>query len=150
MAAIKVGNPQDPAVYMGPLISEKQRDKVDGIVQRAIAAGATLAAGGQRIDPGYFYTPTLLTGVDPDSEVAQDELFGPVLAVIPFEDDDDAVRIANNSIFGLSGHRATAGTTIEPFRRGPSDPRRHGQRQRWVVVRTGRPIRRLQAVGNRA
>jgi acyl-CoA reductase-like NAD-dependent aldehyde dehydrogenase len=103
MAGINVGDPTDPAVYMGPLISEKQRDKVDGIVQRAVAAGATLVTGGQRIDPGFFYAPTLLTNADPDSEVAQDELFGPVLVVIPFDDDDDAVRIANNSIFGLSG-----------------------------------------------
>jgi acyl-CoA reductase-like NAD-dependent aldehyde dehydrogenase len=103
MAGINVGDPTDPAVYMGPLISEKQRDKVDGIVQRAVAAGATLVTGGQRIDPGFFYSPTLLADVDPDSEVAQDELFGPVLVVIPFDDDDDAIRIANNSIFGLSG-----------------------------------------------
>ncbi len=103
MAAVKVGDPKDPETAMGPLISEKQRDKVDGMVQRAIAAGATLVTGGERIDPGFFYTPTLLTGVDPDSEVAQEELFGPVLAVIAFDDDDDAVRIANDSIFGLSG-----------------------------------------------
>jgi acyl-CoA reductase-like NAD-dependent aldehyde dehydrogenase len=103
MAAVKHGDPNDPEVYMGPLISEKQRDKVDGIVQRAVAAGARLVTGGQRINPGFFYAPTLLAGVDPDSEVAQEELFGPVLAVISYEDDDDAVRIANNSIFGLSG-----------------------------------------------
>jgi aldehyde dehydrogenase (NAD+) len=103
MASVKQGDPRDPEVYMGPLISEKQRDKVDGIVKRAIAAGATLVTGGERIDPGFFYTPTLLTDVDPGSEIAQEELFGPVLAVIAFEDDDDAVRIANNSIFGLSG-----------------------------------------------
>ena len=70
----------------------------------AVEAGAQLAMGGHPIDgPGFFYAPTLLTHVDPNSEVAQDELFGPVLAVIPFNDDDDAVRIANNSIFGLSG-----------------------------------------------
>ena len=88
---------------MGPLISERQRDKVDGMVQRAIAAGATLVTGGTKVDPGFFYTPTLLTGVDADSEIAQEEVFGPVLAVIPHDGDDDAVRIANNSIFGLSG-----------------------------------------------
>ena len=55
------------------------------------------------MDPGFFYEPTLLTDVDPDSEIAQDEVFGPVLVVIAYDDDDDAVRIANNSIFGLSG-----------------------------------------------
>ncbi len=88
---------------MGPLISEKQRDKVDGMVKRAVEAGATLVTGGEKVDPGYFYTPTLLTDVDPDSEIAQDEVFGPVLVVIRYDDDDDAVRIANNSIYGLSG-----------------------------------------------
>ena len=103
LSRITYGDPTDIKTYMGPLISEKQRDKVDGMVQRAVAAGATLVAGGKRVDPGFFYTPTLLTNVDPDAEVAQDEVFGPVLAVIPFDDDDDAVRIANNSIFGLSG-----------------------------------------------
>jgi acyl-CoA reductase-like NAD-dependent aldehyde dehydrogenase len=100
---VRYGDPADPTTYMGPLISEKQRDKVDGMVKRAVEAGATLVTGGQKVDPGFFYTPTLLTGVDPDSEIAQEEVFGPVLVVIAFDDDDDAVRIANNSIYGLSG-----------------------------------------------
>lgn len=100
---VRFGDPTDPKTYMGPLISEKQRDKVDGMVQRAVAAGATLVTGGQKVEPGFFYTPTLLADVDPDSEIAQEEVFGPVLAVIAYEDDDDAVRIANNSIYGLSG-----------------------------------------------
>ncbi|TCJ30287.1 aldehyde dehydrogenase family protein, partial [Parafrankia sp. BMG5.11] len=110
LAQIKVGNPTEPDTYMGPLISEKQRDKVDGIVQRAIAAGATLVTGGEKINPGFFYAPTLLAGVDPDSEIAQEEIFGPVLAVIPHDGDDDAVNIANNSIFGLSGSVLSADT----------------------------------------
>jgi aldehyde dehydrogenase (NAD+) len=102
-AKVRHGDPADPKTYMGPLINERQRDKVDGMVQRAIADGATLVTGGKRLDPGYFYAPTLLTNVDPDSEIAQHEIFGPVLVVIGFDDDDDAVRIANNSIFGLAG-----------------------------------------------
>ncbi len=100
---VRYGDPTDPGTYMGPLISEKQRDKVDGMVQRAVQAGARLVTGGEKKGPGYFYTPTLLTHVDPDSEIAQEEVFGPVLAVIAYDDDDDAVRIANNSIYGLSG-----------------------------------------------
>jgi len=102
-AKVRHGDPAHPKTLMGPLINERQRDKVDGMVQRAVAAGATLVTGGKRLDPGYFYAPTLLTGVDPDSEIAQDEVFGPVLVVIAFDDDDDAVRIANNSIYGLAG-----------------------------------------------
>jgi len=109
MAAAMLGNvtygdPADDKNYMGPLISEQQREKVHGIVTRAVEGGATLVCGGAPVDgPGYFYQPTLLGGVDPDSEVAQEELFGPVIAVIPHDGDDDAVEIANNSIYGLSG-----------------------------------------------
>jgi aldehyde dehydrogenase (NAD+) len=98
---------------MGPLISAEQRDKVDGYVQRAVSeGGGKVVLGGRRPAPetlpeplreGYFYEPTLITDVSPDSEIAQEELFGPVLVVLPYRDDDDAVAIANNSIFGLSG-----------------------------------------------
>jgi acyl-CoA reductase-like NAD-dependent aldehyde dehydrogenase len=102
-AKVRYGDPSDRKTYMGPLISARQRDKVDGMVRRAVEAGATLVTGGERVDPGFFYTPTLLSNVDPDSEIAQHEVFGPVLAVISFDDDDDAVRIANNSIYGLAG-----------------------------------------------
>jgi acyl-CoA reductase-like NAD-dependent aldehyde dehydrogenase len=100
---VRYGDPTDPATYMGPLISEKQRDKVDAMVKRAVEAGATLVTGGEKKGPGFFYTPTLLTDVAPDSEIAQEEVFGPVLVVIAYDDDDDAVRIANDSIYGLSG-----------------------------------------------
>ncbi|MFJ3776245.1 aldehyde dehydrogenase family protein [Streptomyces sp. NPDC090075] len=103
MRSITYGDPGAPETYMGPLISERQRDKVDGMVRRAVAAGATLVTGGRKVDPGFFYTPTVLADVDADSEIAQEEVFGPVLAVIPHDGDDDAVRIANNSVYGLSG-----------------------------------------------
>ncbi|MFF0081829.1 aldehyde dehydrogenase family protein [Streptomyces canus] len=107
LAHIPVGDPADPAVYMGPLISERQRDKVDAMVRRAVADGAKLVCGGERMPgPGFYYRPTLLAGVDPDSEIAQEEVFGPVLSVIPYDDRPDdagAVRIANNSAYGLSG-----------------------------------------------
>jgi acyl-CoA reductase-like NAD-dependent aldehyde dehydrogenase len=68
-----------------------------------VEAGATLVTGGEKKDPGFFYTPTLLADVAPDAEIAQEEVFGPVLVVIAYDDDDDAVRIANDSIYGLSG-----------------------------------------------
>ena len=150
LSNVKVGNPAKPGTYMGPLISQTQREKVDGVVKRAIEAGALLAIGGYPIDgPGFFYAPTLLTNVDPDeSEVAQDESFGPVLVVIPYSDDDDAVRIANNSIFGLSGGVYGADTD-----RAMSVARRIRTRDHWrqwrSLVRSGRAIRRIQAVGYR-
>jgi acyl-CoA reductase-like NAD-dependent aldehyde dehydrogenase len=103
MGNIKPGDPADPSTYMGPLISQRQRDKVDGMVQRAVAAGATLVTGGQSVDPGFYYAPTLLSNVDPASEIAQEEVFGPVLVVIPYDGEEDAVRIANGTVYGLSG-----------------------------------------------
>jgi aldehyde dehydrogenase (NAD+) len=106
LEGVPYGDPSDPGNLMGPLISEAQRDKVDGYVQEAVADGATVVTGGKRpehLPAGYFYEPTMLTGVDPDAKIAQDEIFGPVLVVLPYRDDDHAVEIANNSIFGLSG-----------------------------------------------
>jgi acyl-CoA reductase-like NAD-dependent aldehyde dehydrogenase len=119
LARVRVGDPTDAKTFMGPLISDAQRDKVDAMVQRAVAAGATLVTGGTKVDPGFFYTPTLLSHVDPASEIAQEEVFGPVLAVIPYTDDDDAVRIANNSIYGLSGavHSASQERAVALARR---------------------------------
>lgn len=119
IARVRYGDPADPKTYMGPLISARQRDKVDGMVQRAVATGASLVAGGKQVDPGFFYTPTVLSGVDPSSEIAQEEVFGPVLVVIPYDDDDDAVRIANDTIYGLSGavHSADQERAIAVARR---------------------------------
>ena len=106
MAGVAVGDPSDPANMMGPLISEMQRQKVDGCVKGPVAEGGTVVTGGKVPDglpDGYFYEPTLVTGLGPDATLAQEEVFGPVLAVLAYRDDDDAVAIANNSIFGLSG-----------------------------------------------
>jgi aldehyde dehydrogenase (NAD+) len=106
MAGISYGDPTDPAVMMGPLISARQREKVAGYVERAVADGATIATGGkapEHLERGFFYEPTLLVDVDENSAVAQEELFGPVLVVLPHDGDADALRIANNSDFGLSG-----------------------------------------------
>jgi aldehyde dehydrogenase (NAD+) len=100
------GDPQRPDVMMGPLISEKQRDRVMGYIEKGVAEGATLVLGGKRpehLQKGWFVEPTLFTDVDNAMTIAQEEIFGPVLAVIPYEDDDDAVRIANDSVYGLSG-----------------------------------------------
>ncbi|MCV7099932.1 aldehyde dehydrogenase family protein [Mycobacterium palustre] len=103
---IKVGDPRDPEAQMGPLISAAQRDRVQAHVDGAVNDGAKLATGGGRPagrDVGYYFEPTILTDVDPDSAVAQEEVFGPVLSVLRYRDDDDAVAIANNSRYGLSG-----------------------------------------------
>ncbi|HEY1827655.1 MAG TPA: aldehyde dehydrogenase family protein [Acidimicrobiales bacterium] len=106
LGAVAYGDPQQSDVLMGPVISEKQRDRVLSYVEKGVAAGATLALGGKRpahLPQGWFVEPTLFTDVDNSMAIAQEEIFGPVLVAIPFDDDDDAVRIANDSVYGLSG-----------------------------------------------
>jgi aldehyde dehydrogenase (NAD+) len=106
MAGVAYGDPWDPSNLQGPLISAKQRDRVLGYIEKGKAEGARLVRGGgvpAHLDKGYFVEPTLFADVDPKATVAQEEIFGPVLVVIPYDDDDDAVRIANDSIYGLSG-----------------------------------------------
>jgi aldehyde dehydrogenase (NAD+) len=107
---VPYGDPQRDDVMMGPLISDKQRRRVLGYIQTGIEEGATLAVGGgiPAAHPrGWFVEPTLFTDVDNSMAIAREEIFGPVLVVIPFEDDDDAVRIANDSPYGLSGSVAS-------------------------------------------
>ncbi|KAB7758637.1 aldehyde dehydrogenase family protein [Mycolicibacterium mucogenicum] len=100
-----VGDPWDPATRIGPSASQSQFDTVRGFIDRAQRDGARLLTGGsERIrDIGFFLAPTVFADVDPESELGQEEVFGPVLAVIPYTDDDDALRIANGTPYGLSG-----------------------------------------------
>jgi aldehyde dehydrogenase (NAD+) len=105
----KYGDPEDPANLQGPQISQRQQERVLGYIERGVAEGAKLLVGGGKPDrPGFFVEPTLFVDVDPNSTIAREEIFGPVCCVIPFDDDDDAVRIANDSIYGLSGGVSSA------------------------------------------
>jgi acyl-CoA reductase-like NAD-dependent aldehyde dehydrogenase len=102
---IKVGDPMDYESDMGPLVSAAQRETVENYVRIGKEEGATLALGGKRpegLDKGFYYEPTIFTDVDNSMTIAQEEIFGPVLSVIKFKDDDDAIRIANDSIYGLA------------------------------------------------
>lgn len=106
MAGFPVGDPWTPGIMQGPQISATQRDKVLGLIQSGIESGARVLTGGgapDNLPTGYYTQPTLLADVDPDSHIAQEEIFGPVLTVTPYETDDEAVAIANNTIYGLSG-----------------------------------------------
>ncbi|HEX3796884.1 MAG TPA: aldehyde dehydrogenase family protein [Acidimicrobiales bacterium] len=106
LSSVAYGDPQRPDVLMGPVVSSKQRDRVLGYIDKGVAEGATLALGGRRPEQhpkGWFIEPTLFTEVNNSMTIAQEEIFGPVLVAIPFDDDDDAVRIANDSVYGLSG-----------------------------------------------
>ncbi|MFF2328645.1 MULTISPECIES: aldehyde dehydrogenase [unclassified Streptomyces] len=100
-----VGDPLDPATRVGPLVSPAQRERVEGFIARGKAGGARLTTGGGRPSglDGWFVEPTVFADVDPSSEIAQEEIFGPVLTVIRYEDEADAIRIANDSAYGLGG-----------------------------------------------
>lgn len=106
MAKVKVGHPDDPASMMGPLAMERQRDRVENYVAIARAEGALLALGGCRtagMEQGWYFDPTLFVGVEPTMRIAREEVFGPVLCVLRAADEQEAIRIANDSDFGLYG-----------------------------------------------
>ena len=104
--SITVGDPFDPATQMGPLVSALQRDRVVGHIQQGIAEGATLIAGGPTppdgLERGYFVRPTVFSRTTPDMAIVTEEIFGPVLAIQAYDDEDEAVALANDSIFGLN------------------------------------------------
>ncbi len=102
--AIRVGDPLDAESEMGPLVSRQQLDTVEKYVAIGKEEGATLATGGRRLSGnGFYYEPTIFVNVDNSMRIAQEEIFGPVLAVIPFDSEEEAIRIANDTIYGLAG-----------------------------------------------
>jgi aldehyde dehydrogenase (NAD+) len=106
MSGLKAGDPTNPKTICGPLISSRQRDRVQGYLDLAVQEGGSFACGGGRPadrPTGFFIEPTVITGLTNDARVAREEIFGPVLVVLPHDGDADAVRIANDSPYGLSG-----------------------------------------------
>ena len=106
VGAYKVGDPHDPEMQCGPLVAERQRERVEGYIAKGRSEGATLVVGGGRpagLDKGWYVEPTLFADVDNSMTIAQEEIFGPVLSLIPYDSEDDAVGIANDSNYGLSG-----------------------------------------------
>jgi aldehyde dehydrogenase (NAD+) len=105
---VPAGDPQDPGTLCGPVISAKQQSRILGYVRKGVDEGATLLVGTteapKQFDKGFWVNPTLFTNVDNAMTIAQEEIFGPVLVVIPYDDEDDAVRIANDSPYGLAGN----------------------------------------------
>jgi acyl-CoA reductase-like NAD-dependent aldehyde dehydrogenase len=99
--------PADSDAQLGPLVSATQRDRVRGYIQKGIDEGARLVTGGAEapdgLDTGYFVKPTVFADVTPEMTIAQEEIFGPVLVIMPYDDEDDAVRIANSTVYGLAG-----------------------------------------------
>ncbi len=136
-AAIKIGDPLDPATQMGPVATRAQLSKDEGMVARAVSEGAEVVYGNRRANPeglpdGFFFSPTILTNVKPDSFIAQNEVFGPVLSVIPFDDDEEAIALANATQFGLA-----AGVWTLNIRRAHQMARRLQAGTVWVNMYRG-------------
>jgi betaine-aldehyde dehydrogenase len=101
------GSPHEQTTRLGPLVSATQRDRVRDYIRKGVEAGATLVTGGpdapEGLEKGFFVRPTVFAGVRNDMPIAQEEIFGPVLSIIPYEGEDDAVSIANDTVYGLAG-----------------------------------------------
>jgi betaine-aldehyde dehydrogenase len=102
-----VGDPNDPETQIGPMVSQRQMKRVTGYIEQGLKEGARLIKGGLGLPPGlshgWFVRPTIFADVDPQSTIAQEEIFGPVLSILTYEDEDHAIAIANNSPYGLNG-----------------------------------------------
>lgn len=105
VARYPVGDPCDEATRLGPVVNAKQRDRVRGYIAQGVEEGARLVAGGTEAPHarGYYIAPTVFADVTPEMAIAQEEIFGPVLSILPYEDEDDALRIANGTVYGLGG-----------------------------------------------
>ncbi|HWX42060.1 MAG TPA: aldehyde dehydrogenase family protein [Blastocatellia bacterium] len=105
--SFSVGDPLGGQAKLGPLVSATQRDRVQGYIKKGVEEGATLVTGGaeapEGLSKGYFVRPTVFAGVRSDMTIAQEEIFGPVLSIIPYENEDEAIRIANDTVYGLAG-----------------------------------------------
>lgn len=108
VATMRVGDPRDPSTVVGPLVNRAQYDRVQHFIRRGIEQGALLVTGGEgrpaELDKGYFVNPTVFAGVRNDMDIAREEIFGPVLSILEYENEDDAIRIANDSVYGLQAY----------------------------------------------
>src|SRR5205085_2985392 len=104
---VKMGDPLEAGNTLGPLVSDAQRERVRGYIRKGVEEGAKLVTGGEEPpegrERGYFVRPTVFSEVKPGMTIAQEEIFGPVLSIIPYDTEEEAVRIANDTIYGLSG-----------------------------------------------
>jgi aldehyde dehydrogenase (NAD+) len=125
MSAFRVGDPNDPQTAVGPMVSQKQYDRVESYIRKGIEEGAEVLVGGEGrpkgLEAGYFVKPTVFVNVRNDMTIAKEEIFGPVLSVITYDSEDEAIRIANDSEYGL--HAAVMGSDVSRARRVASQLR---------------------------
>ena len=125
MPAFPVGDPTDPKTAVGPMVSQKQYERIQSSIRKGIEEGAEVLVGGeghpQGLEGGYFVKPTVFVNVTNDMTIAREEIFGPVLSVIAYDSEEDAIRIANDSKYGL--HAAVLGSDLSRARRVASQLR---------------------------
>jgi acyl-CoA reductase-like NAD-dependent aldehyde dehydrogenase len=131
---IRVGDPEDAATQMGPVATSQQLARIEGFIEEARGSGVDIVVGGSRVavdgfEDGFFFSPTLLRGVEHDSHIAQEEIFGPVLCVFPFDDEDDVVALANDTPYGLA-----AGVWTTQLKRAHRMARRLQAGTVWINV----------------
>jgi aldehyde dehydrogenase (NAD+) len=117
--SVVVGDPATQGTTIGPVVSKAQFDKIQKLIEKGIEEGAELVTGGPGLPPGlskgYYVRPTVFSNVRNDMTIAREEIFGPVLSILPYDSEDDAVRIANDTVYGLSGY-VSSGSTERAFR----------------------------------
>ncbi len=151
IGSLKVGDPMDAATRLGPLISATQRERVEGYIAKGKQEGARVVMGGGRpagFAKGYYVEPTIFADVQSKMTIAQEEIFGPVLSVLPYDTEDEAVKIANDTIYGLAGG-VWSGDPERAHARGAPDADGTSGRERREVQSAG-AVRRLQTFRNRA
>lgn len=145
-----VGNPQDPATRLGPVVNEAQFNKIQGLIQKGIAEGAELVTGGpgrpENLNRGFYVRPTVFASVTNDMTIAREEIFGPVICILPYKDEEEVIRLANDTIYGLAAY--VQGSDLEHARKVASQMRAGNVHVNYPMGDTAAPFGGYKQSGN--
>ncbi len=145
-----VGNPQDPATRLGPVVNESQFNKIQGLIQKGIDEGAELVTGGvgrpENLNRGFYVRPTVFAGVTNDMTIAREEIFGPVICILPYKNEEEVVRLANDTIYGLAAY--VQGTDLDHARKVASQMRAGNVHVNYPMGDTAAPFGGYKQSGN--
>ncbi len=145
-----VGNPQDPATRLGPVVNESQFNKIQGLIQKGIEEGAELVTGGpgrpENLNRGYYVRPTVFAGVTNDMTIAREEIFGPVICILPYKDEEEVIRLANDTIYGLAAY--VQGSDLEHARKVAARMRAGNVHVNYPMGDTAAPFGGYKQSGN--
>ena len=145
-----VGNPQDPATRLGPVVNESQFNKIQGLIQKGIDEGAELVTGGvgrpENLNRGFYVRPTVFAGVTNDMTIAREEIFGPVICILPYKDEEEVIRLANDTIYGLAAY--VQGADLEHARKVAAQMRAGNVHINYPMGDTAAPFGGYKQSGN--